>query len=618
MNLKLSDLTTREKALVFTFTSFALIVFYLLTIAIFIYTVSPDLTGKSISIFFRKFLIIYNNFSLAIPIQAIQKGYLSTLALSALISFSFTSILSTLGFFAQKNLSRKKNLHGSAKFSNLREIKKNNLLSDKGIVVGKYNGRLLKFGGAEFGAIGAPTRSGKGVSIVIPNLLEWENSCVVLDVKQECFEITSKYRKEVLNQDVFLFDPFSFKTHRYNPLGYLDFDAPNIELQIQGIANVLYPLTGGKDFFVTQAQTIFVAIVYLFGKLNEENLLANNRFNLTNLAGALQGVDLDLGGDEPERATLQDTVETANQMGLLTDTIYSKFISFFDQAEAKDQFSGVKASYETPLKIFQDSLFEKATETNDFDFRDLRRKKMTIYIGITPENIKTARPILNLFFNQIIYENIKQGLPDTNPDLKHNVLMLMDEFTSIGYMEQYQTAVGYMAGYGLRSLIIYQNKTQLAENQPLGYGDKGAETLLENHACQVFFRPKSEKTAEEISKRIGNITTASSNKSFSSKDLANVSRSENQVARALILPQEIMSLADNEQLIFCNSAKIKCNKAFFYNDPYFINKLKSVSPYLSSIDGIPTKDQLEKAYFSGETSINIKSLEIKESPFSIF
>lgn len=615
-NFNYSNLTTREKALIIILIFSCLVLTYLLSIGIFIYMVSPEFTGKAIHIFFKKVAIIYNNYALNLPIQAINQGYAKTFSVAVLIALIINIALCIAAYFAQVTLARKKNLHGSAKFSSLSEIKKNKLLSDKGIIVGKYNGKLLKFGGAEFASIGAPTRSGKGVSIVIPNLLEWENSAVILDVKQECFEITSKYRQDKLKNKVFLFDPFSYKTHRYNPLGYLDFNSPDIELQIQSLANSLYPLTGGKDFFILQAQSIFVAITYLFGKLSEENLLANNRFNLTNLAGALQGVELDLDDDGTfTKLTLKETVETANRMDLLSNTIYSKFLSFFEQAEAKDQFAGVKSSYETPLKVFQDSLFEKATETNDFDFRDLRKEKITIYIGITPENIETARPILNLFFTQIIYENIKQGLPDTNPDLKHNVLMLMDEFTSIGYMEQYQTAVAYMAGYWLRSLIIYQNKTQLSENPPLGYGDKGSETLLENHACQVYFRPKQSTTAEEISKRIGNITTSSNNKSFSSKDMINVSRSVNQTSRALILPQEIMELSDKEQIILCNSAKIKCEKAFFYNDNYFINKLKSVSPYLSSIQGIPSENELKTAYVKGETSITIKSLNNENQSF---
>lgn len=612
--MSFKDLNLPQKIFILIIGLLSLVAYIGLSIIILLYMYSPKYTGNPFLIVSKKIVFLHENFAWRIPLLALEQGAIANLLLAFGLGLVIAIVFGVALYFARKNISMKKNLHGKAKWSTLADLRKNRLLEDKGIIVGKYQGKLLRFGGQEFTSLGAPTRSGKGVGVVIPNLLDWGNSCVVLDVKQECFSITSKYRANILNQKVYLFDPFSFNTHRYNPFKYLNFDAPDIELQIQALANSLYPAgRGGKDFFILQAQSIFVAITYLFGKLNEENLLWGNKFTLTAMAGALQGIKIDLGGVEPETVELEDTVETAQKMGLLTDTIYSKFRSFFEQAEAKDQFVGVKSSYETPLKVFQDSLFEKATEENDFDFRDLRKEKITIYIGIKPENISTARPILNLFFTQLIYENIRQGLPDLNPELKHNVLMLMDEFTSIGFMEQYQTAIAYMAGYNLRSLIIYQNNTQLSEAPPLGYGDKGAETLLENHSCQVIYRPKKAKTAEEFSKRIGNITTESSNKSFNSKDALNMSRSENQTARALILPQEIMDLKDDEELLFCNSVKIKCKKAFYFNDPYFMDKLKSVSPTLSKVKGLPNKSQLDGVFSSGETAIplpnNFKSEE---------
>ncbi|MDP8042528.1 type IV secretory system conjugative DNA transfer family protein [Pasteurella atlantica] len=578
-----------------------------LSIAVLSLYISPVVTGKNFLLkIYNTILFIHYKWSINLPILAIQKGFILEVLQSLFIGTLISSLLSTLGIYSLLKNSEKKNIHGKAKWSNEKDLIKGNLMAQegKGIIVGKHKGKILRFGGQEFASLGAPTRSGKGVGVVIPNLLEWDSSIVVLDVKKECFNITSKYREEQLGQKVYIFDPFSYKTHRYNPLLYLNFESPDIEMQIQSLAVALYPAgKGGKDFFSLQAQSIFVAITYLMGKLYYSDLLACS-FTLTSLAGALQGIKIDFDNNE-ERIPLDEIVETANKMGILTETIYSKFTSFFEQAEAKDQFAGVKSSYETPLKIFQDSLFEMATCENDFDFRDLRKEKISIYIGITPENIAVAQPILNLFFSQLLFENIRQGMPDTNPDLKHNVLLLMDEFTSIGFMEQYQKSVSYMAGYNLRSLIIYQNRTQLAENPPLGYGDKGSETLLENHTCNVIYRPKNPKTAEDISKRVGNITTTAKNNSTSNKDLLNVSRSENVTSRALILPQEIMALKDDEELIFCNSVKIICKKAFFYNDEYFINKLKSVSQTLANVEGFPTKDQLEKAYTLGETSIKL-------------
>ncbi|WP_233143369.1 type IV secretory system conjugative DNA transfer family protein [Aggregatibacter actinomycetemcomitans] len=605
----MGNLTKEQKIIAYALIVLGLILLYLLSAAILVALLYP-FSGKSLSRLSGSFSVIRQYFDVWLPFKALSKGFIAETIRAFLSAIFLSSTIGSVVYIMVKRAQEKRNIYGKAKWSGEADIRKNNLRAEKGIIVGRNKKGLLKFGGQEFASVGAPTRSGKGVGIVIPNLLEWEDSLIVLDVKQECFSITSKYRalpKEEggLGQKVFLFDPFSFNTHRYNPLGYLDFSKPDIEMQIQALANSLYPVgKGGKDFFALQAQSIFVAIAYLLGILKENQILASS-FTLTTLAGALQGVKIEdlneqTGEYEEKLYPLQETVETVQAMGLLSPTIYSKFLSFFEQAEAKDQFAGVKSSYETPLKVFQDPLFEMATSVNDFDFRDLRKDKITVYIGITPENISTARPIVNLLFTQLIYENIRQGLPDTNPDLKHGVLMLMDEFTSIGYMEQYQVAIAYMAGYNIRSLIIYQNQTQLAENPPLGYGDKGSQTLLENHSCNIIYRPKNPKMAEEISKRIGNITATVQNNSVNK---GNVSTSNNLTQRALELPQEIMALKDDEEIIFCNAAKVKCKKALFYTDPYFINKLKLVSPGLREIKGLPSKAQLENAYQKGETTI---------------
>lgn len=376
----MSNLTKAQKITIGIFGAFLLFLIYCLSIAVLILMVSDFSGVKGVAKISLATSTIKEHFSLGLPIQAIEQGFLT----KYLIAFFGTGIaVSAIGYLigiALKKNHERRNIFGKASWSNEQTIRKNRLREKKGIIVGKDKNGLLIFGGQEFASVGAPTRSGKGVGVVIPNLLTWEDSCVVLDVKQECFDITSRYRQDKLGQKVFLFDPFSFNTHRYNPLEYLDFSKPDIELQIQALAESLYPAgKGGKDFFILQAQSVFVAITYLVGILKENSILGSS-FTLTTLAGALQGVkvldyDEESGDFFPKVYPLQETVETVNCMGLLSETIYAKFQSFFEQAEAKDQFAGVKSSFETPLKVFQDPLFEMATSTNDFDFRNLRKKK---------------------------------------------------------------------------------------------------------------------------------------------------------------------------------------------------------------------------------------------------
>lgn len=174
---------------------------------------------------------------------ALINGYpkvYEALAISLFLSFSVVFLLPFIP--------KKEKLYGDARFANSADIRKMGLFPKKGkdgkidnngIIIGMYNNQLLRFGGQQFVALGAPTRSGKGVGIVIPNLLDYPNSCVVQDIKLECFEYTSKYRKEILKQDIFLFNPYSFKTHRYNPLFYIDMKGENADAELNDFANIL-------------------------------------------------------------------------------------------------------------------------------------------------------------------------------------------------------------------------------------------------------------------------------------------------------------------------------------------------------------------------------------------
>ncbi|PHY92187.1 type IV secretory system conjugative DNA transfer family protein, partial [Campylobacter vulpis] len=148
----------------------------------------------------------------------------------------------------------------------------------------------------------------------------------------------------------------------------------------------------------------------------------------------------------------------------------------------------------------------------------------TIYIGITPDQLANAGFILNIFWSQLILLNTKE-LPQSNKELKYTCLMVMDEFTAPGRIPIYQSAVSFMAGYWLRSLMIYQSNSQLETQQPLGYGKEGAKTLLTNHACQIFYAPREQEDAEAISRILGNTTFKTSSRSINTSGNGGGSRS---------------------------------------------------------------------------------------------
>lgn len=584
------------------------IVFFIFFSFIFTYLLTPFVFFFLNKVKIMKAFEIYNiNFTL----QAIVNNYPKIW-----LSLGITLLTCSLGFIifvlSQKN---GKSQFGEARFANFNEIKKMNLFGNKGIVIGKYKGKLLRFDGQQFVALGAPTRSGKGVGIVIPNLLEWQESAVVQDIKQECFDYTSKYRQDKLQNKVYLFNPFSRQTHRYNPLTYIDMsDKEHCDSQLMDLANILYPLDGDSTskFFNGLAQNLFIGLCYLWRDLQLTDIgngfqksfnVDVGEFNFYNILQLSKGFSLK--NEEQTLRGFDDTYKFLIYCEVLDEATIRRLETYFNISSDATK-SGVMSSFNAPLVPFESETLRLSTETSDFDLRDLRKKKMTIYIGITPDQLANAGFILNIFWSQLILLNTKE-LPQSNKDLKYTCLMVMDEFTAPGRIPIYQSAISFMAGYRLRSLMIYQSNSQLETQPPLGYGQEGAKTLLTNHACQIFYAPREQEDAEDISRILGNTTFKTSSRSINSGGSGGGSRSISEASRALMLPQELREMPFKNELITIDSGKpILCDKAFYYSDSYFMDKFKSVSKSLSTIRKIPSREQLENAILQGECKIKIQ------------
>lgn len=562
---------------------------------------------------------IINNYSFGFTFTAFINDY-PQFYKSFGIAFLFSTFLVSIIPFLPKGEA----LHGKARFAKDYEIKKMGLNGDKGLIVGKYKGKFLRFSGQQFVALGAPTRSGKGVAIVIPNLLDWNESAVVQDIKQECFDYTSKYRKEVLNQNVFLFNPFSTRTHRYNPLAYIKMnDEIHRDGQLSDFATILYPtnLDSTTNFFNQQAQNLFIGLCYLYndlqsqeGKefLEEYNLEAN--FTLWGILDLSEGFNIKQESEDEEDeedgniSGFDQTVELLNFLEILSDETNKRLNSYLS-IDSTNTKSGVITSLNAPLMQFRNEPMKTAVSDNDFNFNDLRKKKMTIYIGITPDKLASSKTILNIFWSQLLLINTKE-LPQKNKELKYSCLLLMDEFTAIGNMPILQKAVSFIAGYNLRLMTIFQSISQLETTPPDGYGREGAKTLLTNHACQIFYAPREQEDAEKISKILGTKTVKNISKSHSSGrtmfEHGSSGRNVSEAQRALLMPQELRELSNEKELITIDSGKpILCNKAFYYNDKYFMDKYKRISKSLRNIKGIPNREQFETAILNNEMNIEI-------------
>ncbi len=456
---------------------------------------------------------------------------------------------------------KKRSLHGDARFAKRSEIHKAGLFAEKGIIVGKIGARYLVFGGQEHVLLDAPTRSGKGVGIVIPNLLSWPDSTVVLDLKQENWDITAGYRSEH-GQKCFLLNPATrdYKTHRWNPLFYID-DNPDFRINdIQKIAQMLYPDVDGTDpMWSSSSRSFFLALVLYTMETEDKEVTIGEVFRLAS------------GGDDKRfHAIIKDREEEGNPLSGECVGAFNDYLN-----TSTNTRTSIRKTFTSRLELWANPVIDAATSGNDFDLRDLRKKRMSIYVGITPDDLVRMAPLINLFFQQVIDLNTRE-LPQQNPALKYQCLLLMDEFTAMGKVGILSKGISYIAGYGMRMLPIIQSPAQLGDV----YGDKQADNFIQNHALRIIFPPKQIKTAEEISRTLGDQTVKSKSRSRQLTGKTNKSENISDQRRALLLPQEVMQIGkDKEIIILENSPPISCNKIRYYDDKTFMERLRDkISP----------------------------------------
>jgi type IV secretion system protein VirD4 len=460
-------------------------------------------------------------------------------------------------------------LHGDARFAGKGELNKHDMFksSANGILVGKYKGQLVRLSGQQFVILAAPTRSGKGVGIVIPNLLEYGESMVVLDIKQENYEITSGWRA-AQGQEIYLFNPFAEdkRSHRWNPLSYISSDPSFRVSDLMSIAAMLYP-DGAEDqkFWVSQARNAFLAFsLYLFEKWEyDEKQMVAEKFRLQRTLGQIYKLSSGDGTD------LRKFYQMLANEPFLSGNAKSAFSNLLSQAE--ETFASILGTLKEPLNAWINPVLDAATSADDFLLTDVRKKKMTIYIGILPNKLAESRLIINLFFSQLINVNTKE-LPQNNKELKHQCLMLMDEFTSIGKVNILASSVSYMAGYNMRLLPIIQSMAQLDAT----YGKEVARTLITNHALQILYAPREQQDANDYSEMLGYTTVRKENRTIGRE----TSRNESEERRALMLPQELKAMGQETEIFLYEGIPhpVKCDKIRYYQDKYFLKRLKDKVP----------------------------------------
>ena len=489
----------------------------------------------------------------------------------------------------------KRELHGSARFASIREIKKLGLMKKKftddevpDLLLGKFNGDYLRWSSDSTLYLAARSRSGKGVGFVVPNCLHYRHSMVVNDIKKENFFITAGYRA-AHNHEVYFFNPSGtlpehqrnpsapLVSHRWNPFTYVRRNPVYTFKDILNIASVFYPIPleskGSEKFFQSSAQKLFTGLaMYLIETEAERDMsLPENKTTLAalfRLATPKDGSSLaEWIKKEIELRDMQPhTKLTENCRTLLQD---------FAGGNAKTG-ADILSTLTAPLTIFLDPAVEAATSGDDFYLDDVRKKRMTIYLGVSPEELKIYGTLLNLFFSQLADVNVRQGLPqDNSGKLKYQCLLLLDEFTALGRIRSIEEGISYLAGYGIRPVVVFQAPSQLESV----YGKAASQTFFTNFACRIIYSPREQNEAEELSKLIGYYTYKAKSVSKSSGKGRNTSNSTSDQRRAVMNPDELKTMPRTDCVITMEGSNaIYVEKIVYWTDPVFIKRMNWPAP----------------------------------------
>ncbi|NIJ09350.1 type IV secretion system protein VirD4 [Sphingomonas vulcanisoli] len=477
----------------------------------------------------------------------------------------------------------RKPLHGAARFANEREIEGAGLRGTTGILLGRLRGRFVVAGQEAHVLLEAPTGSGKGVGIVIPNLLNWSGSVVTLDIKQENYQKTAGFRAEH-GQHVFLFDPLDPDqlSARYNPLGYIDRRDPvHVVDELQKIAGMLFPLPErGEAFWAEAARTAFIGVGAYVAATAE-------------LPFTIGQIYRDLTTGDP-KARLPALIDQRAQAGRPLSTPCVAALMDFTSA-SDNTFSGIKQTVTTKLGLWLNPHVDAATAASDFDLRRLRTERMSIYLGASPNNIERVAPLYNLIFQQLVDLNSDPSIGDFDPASQERVLVLLDEFARLGKAPMIVAAIAYIRSFGLNFLIVVQTRAQLRRLN----GDDGAEEIVANCDAQVVYTPGTLRDAKEISERLGTHGQAarSKNRALGMFAKGGNSVSESEQSRALMLPQEVEAMPLSDVLIFKRGIPaIKVTKIIYYKMKEFTDRLqpppRTIAPALNTPQAIGWVDRI--------------------------
>lgn len=508
-------------------------------------------------------------------------------------------------WMSKRKLKGNKSLHGSAAWATEDEIKTMGYLEGQGVYVGGWmKGKeqlYLRHNGPEHVTVFAPTRSGKGVGLILPTLLAWIGSSIVLDIKGENWALTSGWRKSQ-GHSVLRFDPSdpSGGSAAFNPLDEIRLGTLYAIQDIQNLAMMLADPDGkGLGDHWTKAAFAFFAglLLHVCIVVREKTGRPANLSEVTLAMANENGTTQDLLEEmlSTDHAQLYHDIDKDWMGGTEAHTfIASSAREMMNKAE--NEAAGVLSSALVNMSLYRDPIVEQNISRSDFRIHDLMNNEnpVDLFLVISPADIDRVRPLLRLMVDMIVRRICsKMEFEDgaTKVSYLHRLLLLMDEFTALGKLPIIEKALAYMAGYGMKAYIIVQDITQLNAV----YGKDNA--IMANCHVRIAYAPNTVETAETLSKMLGTTTVVEEKRSISGSGTFGAKSTTiniSEVARPLLTADECMRLPSAEKdaqgrvtkpghmLIFtAGKSPIYGCQILYFRDPTFSARAKMKAPGVS-------------------------------------
>jgi len=452
-------------------------------------------------------------------------------------------------------------LHGSARWANIQDIRAAGLIPQERSFLKKFTGKepqassgvyvgawidkdgkqhYLRHNGPEHVLCYAPTRSGKGVGLVVPTLLSWGHSAVITDLKGELWALTAGWRQMHAKNKVLRFEPATSNgSVCWNPLDEIRLGTENDVGDVQNLATLLVDPDGKglESHWQKTSQALLVGVIlHALYKARHEGTVAS-----------LPSVDALLS--DPNRAVGELWMEMATYGHVEGQNHNVVGSSARDMMDRPDEEAGsVLSTAKSYLALYRDPIVGRNVSKSEFKIRDLMHddSAVSLYIVTQPNDKARLRPLVRVMVNMVVRlladkMDFKDGRPIAN--YKHRLLMMLDEFPSLGRLEIMQESLAFVAGYGIKCYLICQDINQL-KSRDTGYSHD--ESITSNCHVQSAYPPNRVETAEHLSKLTGQTTVAKEQITTSGRRisalLSQVSRTIQEVQRPLLTPDECLRM----------------------------------------------------------------------------